>query len=277
MAGLTGVVGLAALGGLAARDDKADDPQRAGDSQAAQKQNVSDAGPAAGQESGKRGKDDNRDRDFGGRGEDRDRDRDRDRDEHGRVWEVPCDDEKLIEAVDLANRDDGGTLKLAPHCTYELDGYDRKSGTGLPTIRQEITIKGKDSTIKRDSEQTFRLFRVADGGDLTLKDVTLKGGNASEFKYDNDKNNGKDKDDKDHNGNGNGGPGQPGAGQPRAGGVHRSVIIAPFGKSARDGSKGGDSKGREDSEGRDSQRKDGDADGGALLVERGGSAHLKKV
>ncbi|MGK5445821.1 hypothetical protein ACSNN7_28930, partial [Micromonospora sp. URMC 105] len=48
-------------------------------------------------------KDDGRDRggDRDERGEDRrDRDKDRDRDEHGRVWEVPCDDEKLIEAVD---------------------------------------------------------------------------------------------------------------------------------------------------------------------------------
>ncbi|MEU4717989.1 hypothetical protein AB0F73_30695, partial [Micromonospora purpureochromogenes] len=57
-------------------------------------------------------RDDGRDRDAEERGEDRkdrdrgedrrDRDKDRDRDEHGRVREVPCDDEKLIEAVDLA-------------------------------------------------------------------------------------------------------------------------------------------------------------------------------
>ncbi|MFC8620604.1 hypothetical protein ACFT9M_29875, partial [Micromonospora purpureochromogenes] len=68
-----------------------------------------------------RGEDQDRDRDRDrDRGEDRDRDRDRDRDEHGRVREVPCDDEKLIEAVDLANRDHGGTLKLAKDCTYEL-------------------------------------------------------------------------------------------------------------------------------------------------------------
>ncbi|MEH1097545.1 hypothetical protein V6U88_30170, partial [Micromonospora sp. CPCC 205739] len=60
-------------------------------------------------------KDDGRGRDFGERGEDRrdrdkdrdrdrdrdkDRDKDRDGDEHGRVWKVPCDDDKLIEAVD---------------------------------------------------------------------------------------------------------------------------------------------------------------------------------
>ncbi|MER6593737.1 hypothetical protein ABT214_18160, partial [Micromonospora purpureochromogenes] len=151
VAGLTGVVGLAALGGLAARNDNSDDPQRASDSQAAPKQNVSDAGPDSDKRDDKgKGHDDRA-------GSDRDRDKDRDRDEHGRVREVPCDDEKLIEAVDLANRDHGGTLKLAKDCTYELDGYDRKSGTGLPTIKQEITIKGEGSTIKRDSEQTFRL------------------------------------------------------------------------------------------------------------------------
>ncbi|MCW3845598.1 hypothetical protein ONA70_36610, partial [Micromonospora yasonensis] len=75
------------------------------------------------------------------------------------------------------------TLKLAPHCVYELSFADKKSGTGLPTIKQEITIKGNDATIKRDSEDAFRIFRVADGGDLALKDLTVKDGNAAEFKY----------------------------------------------------------------------------------------------
>ncbi|MFR9781131.1 hypothetical protein ACL02O_34485, partial [Micromonospora sp. MS34] len=103
--------------------------------------------------------------------------------EHGQVREVPCDEEELIEAVDLANRDQGGTLKLAEHCTYKLSFADKKSGTGLPTIKQDITIKGNDSTIKRDSEDAFRIFRVADGGELTLKDLTVKDGNAAEFKY----------------------------------------------------------------------------------------------
>ena len=199
---------------------------------AAAPQNVSDAGKTddqGGKDAGDKGDTDaseqNRRTSTAGtaRTQDRDKDRDEDRD-HGKVREVPCDDEKLIEAVDLANRDHGGTLKLAPHCTYELSFSDKKTGTGLPTIKQEITIKGNDSTIKRDSEDAFRIFRVADGGDLTLKDLTLKDGNAAEFKY---------------------GP----------------APMVPKAASTPPGP----------------PKKDGEADGGALLVERGGSAHLKKV
>ncbi|MFJ6199374.1 hypothetical protein ACIQG9_25275, partial [Micromonospora sp. NPDC092111] len=170
VAGLTGVVGLAALGGLAARDNKSDDSQRASENHAAAPKKVSDAGKAAEE---KDGTDASEQKPPDQRG----------RDEHGRVREVPCDDEKLIEAVDLANRDHGGTLKLARDCTYRLDRYDKKTGTGLPTIRQAITIKGDDSTIKRDSEDAFRIFRVADGGNLTLKDLTLKDGNAARLQW----------------------------------------------------------------------------------------------
>ncbi|MET8091158.1 hypothetical protein [Micromonospora sp. NPDC005220] len=268
VAGLTGVVGLAALGGLAARDNKSDDAQRASDSQAAPKQNVSDAGPTAGQGDGKdrdeRGKDRNeRGKDRDERGKDRDergKDRDErgeDRDEHGRVREVPCDDEKLIEAIDLANRDQGGTLKLAPHCTYELSFADKKSGTGLPTIRQEITIKGNDATIKRDSEDAFRIFRVADGGDLTLKDLTVKDGNAAEFKYGGSQ--------------GPGGPQVPGAAQVPGGAQVPGAAQAADVPQAADASPAAPEKPTPP------KKKDGDADGGALLVERGGSAHLVKV
>ncbi|KAB1898349.1 hypothetical protein F8279_30115, partial [Micromonospora sp. AMSO1212t] len=93
----------------------------------------------------------------------------------------------------------------------------------LPEIKQDVTIKGNNSTIKRDAEDTFRIFRVVDGGDLTLKDLTVKGGNANEFKY-------------------------PGPSVPKAAG--------PDGKD-------------------DDKRVEGD--GGALLVERGGSAYLDNV
>ncbi|MFU8876497.1 hypothetical protein ACNAVT_31945, partial [Micromonospora sp. SL4-19] len=77
---------------------------------------------------------------------------------------MPCRNDELVEAVDRANRENGGTLKLARDCVYQLSRFDEKSGTALPTIRQEITIKGNGATIKRDSRDAFRLFRVADGG-----------------------------------------------------------------------------------------------------------------
>ncbi|MEU9742077.1 hypothetical protein AB0E12_23120, partial [Micromonospora chersina] len=232
VAGLTGVVGLAALGGLAARDDKSGEPQRVAENHAAP-QNAGDSGKKAGEEHKDKGKD------KGDEGRDRG-EWDPDGADHGTVREVPCDDEELVEAVDLANRDHGGTLKLAENCTYELNVKDRKNGAALPEIKQDITIKGNGSTIKRDSEDTFRIFRVADGGELTLKDLTVKGGNATEFKY------------------GGGGPQVPGG---------------PGVMGAAPGSQGPGSWDKD----KDKDKKEGEGDGGAILVERGGSANLFKV
>ncbi|MEU8072201.1 hypothetical protein AB0B20_20845, partial [Micromonospora sp. NPDC049151] len=224
VAGLTGVVGLAALGGLAARDDKsgtepvADNhaaaPQSAGDGSRAEGGKGDDGYGKDGEDRGQEG------RDHGEWGPDKGgKDG---KDDHGKTREVPCKDEALIDALELANRDHGGTIKLAENCTYELGVKDRKVGSALPEIKQDVTIKGNGSTIKRDAEDTFRIFRVADGGDLTLKDLTIKGGNANEFKYP--------------------GPSAPKAADPAE---------------------------------LDAKRVEGD--GGALLVERGGSAHLHAV
>ncbi|WP_167666909.1 hypothetical protein [Micromonospora narathiwatensis] len=226
--GLTGAVSLA---GVAYATTGAVGPHRLADVKWSTAQQLSDDG-AKGDENNRRDEESRDGKDRDKRGEDRDK-RGEERDEHGRVREVPCNDDKLIEAIDLANRDHGGTLKLAPHCVYKLSFADKKTGTALPTIRQEITIKGNDATIKRDSEDAFRLFRVADGGDLTLKDLTVKDGNAAEFKY----------------------------GAP------------PMAPNAQDGSSWSDGKDGKKEE----NKKEGEADGGALLVERGGSAHLEKV
>ncbi|QLQ36824.1 hypothetical protein [Micromonospora robiginosa] len=202
VAGLTGVVGLAALGGLAARDDKAGGPERVADNRAAAPQNAggdSHGDHRTGEDGGDRGRGE-----WGGE------------EEHGRAREIPCDDDALVDALELANRDHGGTLKLAENCTYELRVKDREVGGGLPVIRQDVTIQGNGSTIARDAEDAFRIFRVAGGGHLTLDDLTVSGGNASAARH----------------------PG------PTASGP------------ARD---------------------EGEGDGGALLVERGGKAHLSHV
>ncbi|MFD2766013.1 hypothetical protein [Micromonospora eburnea] len=231
--GVVGLTGAVSLAGVAYATTGAVGPHRLTDVKWSTTQQLSDDGVKGDEkdrrdEEGRDGKDRDRRGEEGNKREERD--------EHGRVREVPCNDDKLIEAIDLANRDHGGTLKLSPHCVYELDFADKKSGTALPTIRQEITIKGNDATIKRDSEDAFRLFRVADGGDLTLTDLTLKDGNAAEFKYGQAP---------------SGPPSGPQSGPPSG---------PPSGPS-------GPSK----------EKKEGEADGGALLVERGGSAHLKKV
>ncbi|MDG4753045.1 hypothetical protein O7630_19060 [Micromonospora sp. WMMD718] len=226
VAGLTGVVGLAALGGLAARDDKSG-TEPVAENHAAAPQNASDDSRAEGGKGGEKGEDGygKGGRDRGEWGPDKGEWGKDGKDDHGKTREVPCKDDALIDALELANRDHGGTIKLAENCTYELGVKDRKFGSALPEIKQDVTIKGNNSTIKRDAEDTFRIFRVVDGGDLTLKDLTVKGGNANEFKY-------------------------PGGGRPAP------TALVPDGKD-------------------DDKRFEGD--GGALLVERGGSAHLSNV
>ncbi|WP_350934395.1 hypothetical protein [Micromonospora mangrovi] len=290
--GVVGLTGAVSLAGVAYATTGATGPHRLADVKWSTAQQVSDDnhGDEQGDEKDRdaRNAEDQYGRDGKGRDErgEHGRDKDRDRDDHGRVREVPCDDEKLIEAVDLANRDHGGTLKLAPHCTYELSFSDRKAGAALPTIRQEITIKGEDSTIKRDSEDAFRLFRVADGGDLTLKDVTLKGGNAAEFKY------GQAPSTSTQGGQNLQAPqGGQGGAAPQGGQAVQApqVVQAPQGAQAAAAPQGAQAaaapQGVPASAPQAAQaglsgaapHKGGEADGGALLVEHGGSAHLEKV
>ncbi|MFG1740372.1 hypothetical protein ACGFLT_20325 [Micromonospora chalcea] len=189
------------------------------------------------------------------------------KDDHGKTREVACDDDALIDALELANRDHGGTLKLAENCTYELGVKDRKFGSALPEIKQDVTIKGNGSTIKRDAEDTFRIFRVRDGGDLTLKDLTVKGGNANEFKYP----------------GGGGSAPAPGNGQPPAPGngtgqppAAAPAVAAPAAATTATTAAAVTpvADGMNDSKD-DDKRVEGD--GGALLVERGGSAYLHNV
>lgn len=94
--------------------------------------------------------------------------------------EVPCDADDLIAALVHANAAGGGTLDLAQHCTYTLTAYEHQTGSGLPEIEQPITINGNDSTIVRAANaSSFRIFFVGVGGNLTLRDVTVKGGAAT--------------------------------------------------------------------------------------------------
>ncbi|NBE84885.1 right-handed parallel beta-helix repeat-containing protein, partial [Micromonospora sp. NEAU-HG-1] len=281
VAGLTGVVGLAALGGLAARNDKSDDANRLSDQHSATaKQNVSDAGRADeergkendGQDPGKQddwddaewsgqddwsGKDAWSGKDRGGRGE---------RDEEGRVREVPCDDDALVEAVVRANNELGGTLKLARDCKYELSDHDRKNGSALPTIRQRITIKGDKSIIKRDSSNAFRIFTVGEGGELTLKGITLKDGNAAREKK-------KDQEPwptppkTDTSAVGEAARPGPAAAPVAAASTPETTPVAPVVPVApgMPGESGGDTP----------DTYDEGADGGAILVKPGGSAFLE--
>ncbi|MFF4476259.1 right-handed parallel beta-helix repeat-containing protein [Streptomyces melanosporofaciens] len=91
--------------------------------------------------------------------------------------QVRCNDiPGLVAAINQANTN-GGRITLAPRCTYTLTTPDNPDD-GLPEITGDVTISGKDSTIRRDPDATedFRIFHVVSGGTLTLKSLTVRGG-----------------------------------------------------------------------------------------------------
>ncbi|MCH8853382.1 MAG: right-handed parallel beta-helix repeat-containing protein, partial [Planctomycetes bacterium] len=54
-------------------------------------------------------------------------------------------------------------------------------GNGLPRVSTEISINGNETTVQRDAGDAtpnFRIFHVADGGDLNLDSLTVSGGSV---------------------------------------------------------------------------------------------------
>ncbi|MBE1610244.1 right-handed parallel beta-helix repeat-containing protein [Actinopolymorpha pittospori] len=91
--------------------------------------------------------------------------------------EVPCDPDELIAAIVHANANRGARLKLEPKCRYTLTAF--QDDNGLPVITQRISIEGNGATIVRAANaEAFRIFNVASGGDLELRDLTVKGGDS---------------------------------------------------------------------------------------------------
>ncbi len=87
----------------------------------------------------------------------------------------------LIAAINTANAAGGGTITLAPKCTYTLTTANNDSfgGNGLPVITTRITIAGAHSTIARSSTEQFRILEVdGPGGNLTLSALTITGGDV---------------------------------------------------------------------------------------------------
>ncbi len=101
----------------------------------------------------------------------------------------------IMDAIDSANADSGlggcaatttGTfgddiIILPPgnniETLFAVDNTGAFGPTGLPVIHSKITIEGNNGFIQRlTSGVAFRLFDIASDGDLTLKDLTLKGG-----------------------------------------------------------------------------------------------------
>ncbi|MGK5740062.1 hypothetical protein [Micromonospora sp. URMC 103] len=182
VAGVTGVAGLAAASGAAGVTGASGLDDISGSLGNAAKQLIAGGGRITG--------DDNGGQDPGGKdGEDRKDGKDRkdrkDRKDDGRV--VPCDADELIAALVRANAGDGATLTLAERCTYTLTAFapattpaTPNGPNGLPVITRPIVIKGDGATIVRAANaEPFRILEVGVGGNLTLRDVTIKGGSAT--------------------------------------------------------------------------------------------------
>ncbi|MGW5366287.1 hypothetical protein [Actinopolymorpha pittospori] len=102
--------------------------------------------------------------------------------EAGKGKRVPCDSDLLIAALVRANAEGVGKLELEPKCTYTLTAFDDdETGqlSGLPAILARVSIEGNAATIVRAANaEPYRIFNVGFGGDLTLKDLTVKGGDT---------------------------------------------------------------------------------------------------
>ena len=96
----------------------------------------------------------------------------------------------LREAINAANSDGaaggcvGGsgpdTIQLMGGVTLTLADNTTDGANGLPSVTSDITLDGAGHTITRSGANTFRFFQVATAGDLTLEDVTLTNGLASD-------------------------------------------------------------------------------------------------
>jgi hypothetical protein len=98
----------------------------------------------------------------------------------------------LIEAIVNANNDaathadcaagSGADTIVLPTATHKLTNVNNSTyyygSTGLPWITSPITIQGNGATIIRRGGAAFRLIAVESSGNLTLQNVTLKGGNS---------------------------------------------------------------------------------------------------
>jgi hypothetical protein len=111
----------------------------------------------------------------------------KDDDKRRDVKKIGCDPDELIAALVRANADGGAKLELEPKCTYTLTAYDEGDTgfenelSGLPQIVERVKIDGNGAKIVRAANaDPFRIFNVGVGGDLTLRDLTVKGGDARE-------------------------------------------------------------------------------------------------
>lgn len=91
----------------------------------------------------------------------------------------------FISAVNSANADPDATTICLSAGTYTFTTKDNSDfgGTALPLVTTEVTILGNGATLERVSSTDFRfLFANTSTGQLTVKDLTLTGGDAGDNK-----------------------------------------------------------------------------------------------
>ena len=95
---------------------------------------------------------------------------------------VPCSTPALIAAINTANSDGSGTIRLASRCTYVLTSPAAagRGPDGLPIINGNIRLIGGDTTTIRRAASAphFRIVEVAAGATLSLQRLDIAGGNA---------------------------------------------------------------------------------------------------
>jgi hypothetical protein len=102
------------------------------------------------------------------------------------TWNVKCDEDKLIEAIENANGNGvSDVITLKKGCTYEFDwAADDKSATrhiendtGNESV--DLVIKGNGARLVRDDDedsQDFRLLTIGDEANVVINDLTVSGG-----------------------------------------------------------------------------------------------------
>ncbi|MFI7550027.1 hypothetical protein ACIBQ2_09780 [Micromonospora sediminimaris] len=177
VAGLTGVVSIAAVGVATGAGAVGTDGLRWSTAQQVSR----DGDQNAVAPEGHKGKKEDRADNAADERARHDQKRDDQKRDHGK--DVPCDSDKLIQALVFANENHGGVLNLAKGCTYSLTRSDAGDGTGpngLPVITENVVLKGHDTKIVRDATaEEFRILNVGRGGNLTVKGLTIKNGQTS--------------------------------------------------------------------------------------------------
>ena len=84
-----------------------------------------------------------------------------------------------LQQSTAANGSGGGTISLAPGCTYALT-TPNNGENGLPVVLTQISVFGNGATITGSG--AVRIFEVdGPGGNLSLRNVTLTGGSVPDF------------------------------------------------------------------------------------------------